>query len=50
MTATGGEGSSKHELDVALVGGRPDPLDRLGHDELDRHRLARRRLLGLDAR
>ena len=28
----------------------PHPLDGVGHDQVDQHRLARRRLLGLDAR
>ena len=40
----------EHDLEAALVRRRPHPLDGVRHDEVDEHRLARRRLLGLDAR
>ena len=40
----------QHDLDAALVGRGPHPLDGVGHDQVDQHRLARRGLLGLDAR
>ncbi len=46
----GRRGLVQHDLDAALVGRGPDPLDGVGHDEVDQHRLARRRLLGLDPR
>ena len=39
----------QHDLDAALVGRGPHPLDGVGHHQVDQHRLARRRLLGLDA-
>ena len=40
----------QHDLDAALVGRGAHPLDGVGHDEVHQHRLARRGLLGLDAR
>ena len=43
-------GLVQDDLDAALVGRGPHPLDGVGHDEVDQHRLARRGLLGLDAR
>ena len=45
-----GRGLLQHDLDAALVRRGPHPLDGVGHDEVDQHRLARRGLLGLDAR
>ncbi len=46
----GRRGLVQDDLDAALVGGGPHPLDGVGHDEVDQHRLAGRCLLGLDAR
>jgi hypothetical protein len=44
-----GGGLVQDDLDAALVGRGPDPLDGVGHDQVDQHRFARRGLLGLDA-
>ena len=44
-----GRGLVQHDLDAALVGRGPHPLNGVGHDQVDQHRLAWRRLLGLDA-
>ena len=38
------------DLDAALVRRGPHPLNGVGHDQVDQHGLARRGLLGLDAR
>ena len=45
-----GRGLVQHDLDAALVGRGAHALDGVGHDQVDQHRLARRGLLGLDAR
>ena len=39
----------QHDLDATLVRRGPHPLDGIGHHEVHQHRLARRRLLRLDA-
>ena len=45
-----GRGFVQHDLDAALVGRGPHPLDGVRHHQVDQHRLAGRGLLGLDAR
>ena len=45
-----GRGLVEDDLEAALVGRGAHPLNGIGHDEVDQHRLARRGLLGLDAR
>ncbi len=44
-----GGGLVQHDLDAALVRRGAHALDGVGHHQVDQHRLARRRLLGLDA-
>ena len=46
----GRRGLVQDDLDAPLVRRGPDPLNGVGHDEVDQHRLAGRGLLGLDAR
>ena len=50
MTATGGEGSCSTISMPRWSAVARTPLDGVGHDQVDQHRLAGRRLLGLDAR
>ena len=41
-------GLADDEVDAGLLGRGPDALDRLGHHQVDRHRLAPRQLAALD--
>ena len=47
-TCTGGMGLIELDGNASLLGCRPDPLDRLGHDQVDLDGLAGWRLLRLD--
>ncbi len=46
----GRRGFVQDDLEAALVSRGPHALDGVGHHQVDQHRLARRGLLGLDAR